>query len=380
MNIFWFFPTHGDGHYLGTNTGGRAITPSYLRQIALALDELGYGGALLPTGRGCEDSWLVAASLLPFTQRLKFLVAARPGLIAPALAARMAATFDRLSDGRLLVNVVTGGDPVELAGDGVHLDHDARYAITDEFLSVWRRFFTDERVNHQGEHYRISEGNLMLPPVQEPYPPLYFGGSSPAGQRVAARHCDVYLTWIEPLEQVAEKVASVRALAAAEGRSMRFGMRAHVIVRRDEEEAWHAADNLISKLDEATIAQAQAVLARYDSHGQQRQRALHRGSRADLIVGPNLWAGVGLVRGGVGTAIVGNPQQVAARLQEYAEIGIETFILSGYPHLEEAYRFAELVFPELPLDAQQNHRLHNAKHLVGEVVANTHVATNRRGQ
>ena len=176
MNVFWFIPTHGDGHYLGTSTGGRAITPVYLRQIAQAVDELGYAGALLPTGRGCEDAWIVASSLLPVTQRMKFLVAVRPGLISPALAARMAATFDRLSNGRLLINVVTGGDPVELAGDGVHLDHDARYAVTDEFLTVWRALAGGEETTFDGEYLQVSKGKLVLPPVQQPYPPLYFGG------------------------------------------------------------------------------------------------------------------------------------------------------------------------------------------------------------
>ncbi len=124
MHIFWFIPTQGDGHYLGTNIGGRPISPEYLRQVAEAVDQLGFAGALLPTGRSCEDAWLVAAGLVPVTQRMKFLVAVRPGLLSPTLAAQMASTLDRFSNGRLLINVVTGGDPVELAGEGVHLAHD----------------------------------------------------------------------------------------------------------------------------------------------------------------------------------------------------------------------------------------------------------------
>ena len=377
MNVFWFIPTHGDGHYLGTSTGGRAITPVYLRQIAQAVDELGYAGALLPTGRGCEDAWIVASSLLPVTQRMKFLVAVRPGLISPALAARMAATFDRLSNGRLLINVVTGGDPVELAGDGVHLDHDARYAVTDEFLTVWRALAGGEETTFDGEYIQVSKGKLVLPPVQQPYPPLYFGGSSPAGHAVAARHADMYLTWGEPPAEVAKKIADVRKRAAAQGRTVRFGIRLHIIVRRTEHEAWQAADELIQYLDEKTIAEAQKVLARYDSHGQQRQRALHNGSLDSLIIGPNLWAGVGLVRGGVGSALVGDPESIAERMHEYAAVGIDTFIFSGYPHLEEAYRVAELLFPLLPLETVAANSVAPQHRLVGEIVANDYLPSRR---
>lgn len=370
MHVFWFIPTHGDGHYLGTSVGGRPITPEYLRQVAQAVDSLGFAGALLPTGRSCEDAWLVAAGLVPLTQRMKFLVAVRPGLMSPALAAQMTSTLDRFSHGRLLINVVTGGDPVELAGMGVHMSHDERYAITDEFLTVWRQLVAGETVHHEGQHFHIAGGSLLLPSAQKPHPPLYFGGSSPAGHAVAARHADMYLTWGEPVGEVAKKVADVRERAAAYGRNPRFGTRLHIVVRRTEREAWQAADDLISLVDDETIVAAQQVLSRYDSHGQQRQRALNRGSRESLRLGPNLWAGPGLVRGGVGTALVGSPEQVAERMREYAEVGIDTFIFSGYPALEEAYRTAELLFTHLPLSAPEQAKT-SIPQLVGEVVANT---------
>jgi alkanesulfonate monooxygenase len=290
--------------------------------------------------------------MIPLTKRLKFLVAIRPGLMSPSLAARMAATFDRLSDGRLLINVVTGGDPVELAGDGLHVSHDERYDITDEFLTVWRKELAGETVDLDGKHIDIRGGKLLIPGVQQPHPPLYFGGSSPAAQKVAARHVDLYLTWGEPPDQVAEKIASVRRLADAEGRELRFGIRLHVIVRETEEEAWQDAETLISRVDDATIARAQRVFARMDSQGQSRMKALHNGSRESLEISPNLWAGVGLVRGGAGTALVGATETVTARMREYEELGIDTFIFSGYPHLEEAYRFAELMFPKLGVQPQ----------------------------
>jgi alkanesulfonate monooxygenase len=349
MEVFWFIPTHGDGRYLGTSYGARTVTYSYVKQIAQAADELGFSGVLLPTGRSCEDAWVTASTLIPATKQLKFLVAVRPGLMSPTVAARMAATFDRLSNGRLLVNVVTGGDPVEQAGDGIFLDHDERYELTDEFLTIWRQALQGEEVNYEGEYLQVKGAKIFYPPVQAPYPPLYFGGSSPKAQEIAVDHVDVYLTWGEPPAQVAEKIEIVRKLAAAKGRTVRFGIRLHVIVRETDEEAWTAAEQLIQYVDDETIASAQKIFARMDSEGQKRMSQLHAGDRSNLVISPNLWAGVGLVRGGAGTALVGDPETVAARMKEYTDIGIETFIFSGYPHLEEAYRVAELLFPLLPL-------------------------------
>ncbi|MEK6422950.1 MAG: FMNH2-dependent alkanesulfonate monooxygenase [Burkholderia gladioli] len=352
MNVFWFIPTHGDSRYLGTSDGARAADYDYFRQIATSADTLGYNGVLLPTGRSCEDAWVVASSLIPATKRLKFLVAVRPGLSSPALSARMAATFDRMSEGRLLINVVTGGDIAELEGDGVFVDHDTRYEITDEFLHIWRDLLAKshdgQTIDFDGKHLQSKGGKLLYPPVQTPHPPLWFGGSSPAAHAIAAEHIDTYLTWGEPPEAVAKKIADIRARAEARGRKIKFGIRLHVIVRETEEEAWADADKLISRLDDATVARAQQSFAKMDSEGQRRMAALHggkRGSRKELEVYPNLWAGVGLVRGGAGTALVGSAEQVAERMREYAALGIDTFILSGYPHLEESYRFAELVFP-----------------------------------
>lgn len=352
MKLFWFIPTHGDGRYLGTATGGRTVDFSYMKQLAQAVDHLGYQGALLPTGRSCEDAWVVASALSAVTRRMGFLVAVRPGLVSPSVAARMASTFDRLSEGRLMINVVTGGDPVELAGDGLQLDHDTRYELTDEFLSVWREEMKGNEVNFHGKYLDIRGGKLLFPPVQKPYPPLYFGGSSSAGQQVAAKHADVYLTWGEPPEQVKEKIQKVRKRADDQGRTLRFGIRLHVIVRETEAKAWEAAESLIRYVDKDAVERSRRILSRFDSVGQQRMSRLNGFSKDELEISPNLWAGVGLVRGGAGTALVGDPSSVAQRMREYAALGIDTFILSGYPHLEEAYRVAELLFPELPLQSQ----------------------------
>jgi alkanesulfonate monooxygenase len=348
MDILWFIPGHFDGRFLGTMLSRRKTSHEYLKQVAIAADTLGYTGCLIPTGQTCEDAWLVAASMIPLTRDLKFLVAARPGLMSPSLSARMASTLDHLSNGRAMINVVVGGDPVELAGDGLHVSHDQRYELADEFLTVWRGLLAGEEVNFKGQHYDIRGGKIMMPTVQHPYPPIYFGGSSPAAMDCAARHVDVFLMLGEPPHLIAEKIEKMRAKAAEYGRTVRFGLRVHIIVRDKESEAWDYAYTLLQHADDAAIAQAQAMLARFDSTGQREMMQLHKGSREQLEVSPNLWAGIGLVNKGVGTALVGDPEIVAARLQEYADLGIDTFILSSYPHLEEAYRVAELVLPRLP--------------------------------
>jgi alkanesulfonate monooxygenase len=229
-------------------------------------------------------------------------------------------------------------------------------------------------VEFEGRYLSSRGGRQHFPPVQRPYPPLWFGGSSDAGIEVAARHVETYLTWGEPPAQVAEKVAAVRAAAARKGRRLTFGIRLHVIVRETNAEAWAAADDLIRHLDDETVAAAQKIFARMDSEGQRRMSALHGGRRDRLEISPSLWAGVGLVRGGAGTALVGDPETVATRMREYQEAGVDTFIMSGYPHLEEAYRFAELVFPRLALahaPAGRQADLVNTGPF-GEIIANHH--------
>jgi alkanesulfonate monooxygenase len=383
MKILWFIPTHGDSRYLGTTKGARVASFHYFKQIAIAADSLGYEGVLLPTGTSCEDSWVLAASLIDATRRLKFLVALRPGLVQPVQSARMAATFDRMSGGRLLVNLVTGGDPAELEGDGLFLPHADRYALSRDFLNIWRetlaRSHTQEPFDYTGKHLRVTGAKLLYPPLQAPYPPIFFGGSSEEAHELAAEQLDTYLTWGEPPAAVAVKVADIRKRASKHGRTLQFGIRLHVIVRESEDEAWRAATELVSHLDESVVVAAQKKFAQMDSVGQRRMAELHKGRfdkadvRKGLEVAPNLWAGVGLVRGGAGTALVGNPQQVAARIEEYAALGLDYFILSGYPHLEEAHRFAELVFPLLPLDVQHKLPGQTLTGPFGEVVANTYV-------
>lgn len=192
---------------------------------------------LISTGSSCLDPWVTAASLIPVTKRLKFLVALRTSLGNVTASARQAATFDRASHGRLLLNVVPGGDATELAADGVFFSHDERYEASDEFLNVWKALLQNETVDFEGKHIQVKSAKNYSPALQQPYPPLYFGGSSPAAHALAAKHVDAYLTWGEPPQQVAEKIADVRARAAREGREVKFGIRLHIIVRETNEAA-----------------------------------------------------------------------------------------------------------------------------------------------
>ncbi|MBY5750610.1 FMNH2-dependent alkanesulfonate monooxygenase [Rhizobium leguminosarum bv. viciae] len=354
INFLWFIPTSGDGTYLGSSDLNRAPEIGYLTQIAQAVDRLGYSGVLLPTGVACEESFVTAAALAAKTEKLQFLVAIRPGTASPAYYARLATTLDRISNGRLLLNIVVGGSPAELAGDGIHLEHDERYAHAEEFFTVFEELLEKGTASFDGKYIKATNARLGFPSVQNPRPPLYFGGSSDAGIDFSVGRVDKYLTWGEPPAQVAEKIAKVRKAAGERGREVSFGIRLHFIVRETDEEAWEAAERLIRHLDDDTIREAQErFVHESDSVGQKRMAALHGGRRDKLEVSPNLWAGVGLVRAGAGTALVGSPKTVAARLREYQEIGIDTVIGSGYPHLEEAYRVAELLFPELGITRDQ---------------------------
>ncbi|MBU7600479.1 LLM class flavin-dependent oxidoreductase [Streptomyces sp. P38-E01] len=367
LTFHWFLPTSGDsrhvvggGHGTPTTASGGDRPPSvgYLSQIARAAEQVGFTGALTPTGTWCEDAWLTTALVSENTEHLKFLVAFRPGLISPTLAAQMASTYQRQTGGRLLLNVVTGGESEEQRAFGDFLDKDGRYARTGEFLEVVRGLWAGRSVSLDGAHLRVERAELTRLP--DPVPPIYFGGSSPAAVAVAGRHSDVYLTWGEPPAQVAQKLDRVRASAAEEGRTVRFGIRLHVISRDTSAEAWAQAQRLLDGFDPETVAAVQRGLHRSESEGQRRMLELHGGDRRSgdsraLEIHPGLWAGVGLVRGGAGTALVGSHVEVAELIKEYRELGIEEFVLSGYPHLEEAYWFGEGVLPLLEREGLWHH-------------------------
>jgi alkanesulfonate monooxygenase len=333
----------GDSEVIGPPT--RQATADYLVEVARAAEDAGFTFALVPVGTTCHDAWLSSAIVAGQTERLKFLVAMRPGFVAPTVAAKMSNTFDQLTQGRVLINVVTGGFPAELAADGDFTEHDERYVRTQEFMQVVRKAWTEpKRWDHEGRYYRVEGGNVFPKPYQQPCPPLYFGGASEAAKKVGAEDTDVYLLWGEPLPMVRERIADMRERATAAGRTLRFGLRMHVVVRQTEDEAKAAADELVANIPESFQGMMDKHHAAGDSEGEKRQRQLVSANE-DQWLAPNLWAGIGKARLGVGTALVGSGENVARRLQEYVDEGIDTFILSGYPHLEEAQRFGKWVMP-----------------------------------
>ncbi|EME64704.1 LLM class flavin-dependent oxidoreductase [Amycolatopsis decaplanina] len=352
LQLHWFLPSHGDGREIAKTADGVAAPGArrepdleYLTQVALAADRFGFTGMLTPFGLFCEDPWVVASALAGVTRSVKFMIALRPGFISPLLAAQTAATFQRVSDSRLLLNIVTGGDPDEQRRYGDWLDHDQRYARTGEFMDVFRQAWPGSRFDFSGEHYTLKAGMVARPhPVR---PTLFLGGSSSAALDVAAAQADVLLMWGETPSAMASHLARSRERAEALGRSLRFGTRFHVISRDTSAEAWKVADQLLAGMDPARIRQAQERFAATESEGQRRMAALHAGRTDSLEIHPNVWAGYGLVRPGVGTALVGSHEEVAERIEEYHALGLDHLILSAQPHLEEAYTFGEGVMPLL---------------------------------
>jgi alkanesulfonate monooxygenase len=353
LDVFWYINAP-DGRRPWAPDGSRPVDLPYFRQLAGAVDHLGYSGALLATG--AHEPWILATALAATTERMRFLVAVHPPLISPVLAAKLTATLDEFSRGRAMLNIVNGSSE-QLLAYGSDLDHDARYAYTDEWLPAWKAALAGEDLDIDGEYIKVHGRALRLSPVQRPHPPLWFGGSSPAALETAARHVDLHLSWGEPPPQTAEKIGALRELAAAEGRDdLRFGIRLYLIVRDTDEQAWAEADWLMAGMDDDVVRRMHAATAGSESVGQQRINALRQGNGAgkprharDLEVYPSLWAGIGLVRPGPGTAIVGSPETVLRTIQEYREAGISAFIFSGIPLLEEAYRVAESILPELPV-------------------------------
>lgn len=343
LDLLWFCQLASDGEFLGAGPHRQPTLP-YLASLVETAAEMGFSSLLTATNFHAEhDAWTASIATLARTQGAGLLVAVRPGMFHPAIFAKMAATAASLFPGRLRINVVTGSNPAENAMYGDHESHDTRYARTREFMQLLRQLWVEPVVNYDGAFYQTA--GAILSPKPSPMIPIYLGGHSAAAQRLAAELSDVYLVWGDTIAAVAERLRTMRACEDQAGRRVSYGLRCHVVVRESEAEAWQAADRLISRIDPEVRAAFLAAAAHADSEGQRRQRTLASG--ASLLVEANLWAGVGLARTGVGVAIVGDPAQVEAKLRAYQALGISTFILSGYPHLEECRRFGELVMPRL---------------------------------
>jgi alkanesulfonate monooxygenase len=339
MQFFWFLPTHGDGEYLGRTDDARHGFQYYL-QIVKCLDKLGYDGILIPIGPMFEEPWVYSAALASHTVNLKYLVAIHPSSFSPAYVARQVASFDRMSKGRVMLNIVVGGNQVDLNNDGVFLSPEQRYQQADEFLQIYKALMTDGRADFNGKYYRLGEAELNFEPYQKPFPALYSAGTSEAGLELAARHVDWYIMWADPVDVVARRVKDLRKRAMQFGRSIRFGIRVHFVVRETGDLAWEAAKRLMSRLSEQEVQRAICRFKAEEGSAQKISFALHRGDASRLEIAPNLWGGVSLARGGALTALVGDPETIRTRVREYEAAGIDLVIGSGTPHLEEA----EVVF------------------------------------
>jgi alkanesulfonate monooxygenase len=354
----WFIPIDGDGVHIGTPRAERPPSFENLRTVVEAAEAAGYYSLLIPTrfANGLFDeraplaeTWTMATALAAVTRRIRFLVAVRPGFISTGLFAQMVATFDQLSHGRIDINVVPGGIQGEFERFGETSDHAGRYARAEEFIAALRMLWaTTEPVSFDGQYVQLAEAFISPGPlgVEGPVgrgPQFYVGGASPSALAFAGRQANAFLAWIQPLDAFAELLERTRTAFAGAGRQPVFGMRTHLVVRDTEEAAWTAAEGLLEQAADSVKRQRRNIFASTPMIGQQAQ-LVHA---EDYRLGPHLWNGISAVRVNCGTAIVGSPEQVVNELLGYWRLGVDEFILSSHPHLEECQRIAETILPRL---------------------------------
>ncbi|MGH1493700.1 MAG: LLM class flavin-dependent oxidoreductase [Acidimicrobiales bacterium] len=344
----WFVPTYGDGVTL--TDVATMVPPSneLFVSVARAAEKVGFEYLLVPVAASCWEAWIATAMLVPQTTSIDMLVAARPGVIAPTMMAKMISTFDQMSGGRIRINLIAGGGERESRADGVYLDHDQRYEFMDETVTLMKKCWSERRpFDFTGKHVKVENADVRPKPFQDPHPPFYIGGVSPAAVEVGTKHADVYLFWSNTLDQIALDLATVKESAAKQGREgqLRFGIRSHVLVRETAEEARHDAEALIAgSSDRMRENRHEAMGAQ--SHADARMRDVAQAAaESDYWLSDTLWAGITTIRHGAGVTIVGSAEQVTETIQGYIDLGITSFCLSGYPHDEEATRFGELVLP-----------------------------------
>lgn len=341
--VSWFSALCDDDYeFLGVPDPALASSWEHCRNIVLTADKCGYDNILLPSGYQLGmDTTVFAAAIAPLVKQIRLLMAVRIGEDWPPQLARRIATLDRILGGRLTINIISSDLPGEVMEGG------PRYARTVEAMKILKTILNGEHLSHQGEHYRIDIDPPRMTTVSGKCPPLYFGGLSPVARDAAAEAADVYLMWPDTMDKVREVVADMRARAAAKGRTLKFGYRAHVIVRETEDEARAFADRLLSKLDAAAGDAIRNKSLDAANFGVQRQAELRSAADGDGFVEDNLWTGIGRARSGCGAAIVGDPDQVLKKLRAYQDEGMEAFVLSGYPHAAECDLFARHVLPRL---------------------------------
>jgi len=344
----WFVPTYGDGATLTDRTTMVPPSNELFVRVARAAESVGFEYLLVPVAAPCWDAWISTAMLVPQTTTIDMLVAARPGVIAPTLMAKMISTFDQMSGGRIRINLIAGGGVQESRADGVYLDHDERYAFMDETVTLMKQCWSERRpFDYEGKHLKVEQADVRPKPFQDPHPPFYIGGISPAAVDVGSRHADVYLFWSNTFDQIEADIVTVRQAARANGRGdeLRYGLRSHVLVRETAEEAREAVGALIADATDGMRAGRHTQLGN-QSHADARMREVAaKASENDHWLSDTLWSGITTIRHGAGVTIVGSAEQVAETIQTYIDLGISSFCLSGYPHDEEAKRFGELVLP-----------------------------------
>ena len=342
----WFIPIDGDGTRLGTMQAERPPDFDYLTRVVQTAEAHEFHGLLIPTrfvnglfdeGAPLMETWTTATALATVTSRIRFLIALRPGFIAAGLLARMVSTLDQISRGRVDINMVPGGIRHDFEQFGVNSDHAGRYEEAEELMRACRALWTGEVTDFAGRYVTLRGARCMPTPFGTPR--FYQGGASPRAEALAASQADVYLLWIEPLEQIEERIERVRAAYAARERTPVFGLRTHLVVRDEPAAARAAAQHLIAEADPNVLRQRQTVAV-----GAQANSWTEGDSH---WLGGHLWNGLSTVRVNCGSAIVGTPQEVAQELYAYWKLGIDEFILSGFPHVEESVRVRHAVLPRL---------------------------------
>jgi alkanesulfonate monooxygenase len=346
LEFGWYLPTHGDTTAYGLAEAQVAGSPELCERVVEAAEQAGFEYLLIPVGSTCWEAWIAGAFMAARSVRIKPLIAARPGYINPVLVAKMISTFDQMSGGRISINLIAGQNESEVEAEGVRYAKEARYALMEEEVSILKALWTTRGpVHFRGKFHTLSGAQIRPRPQQQPFPKFYLGGGSRQAWEVSAKHSDVHLFWGDLPERIAANIAEIRALARAHDREdeIGFGMRLQVICREDESEAWAAADQLVRHASERQKQDVQTLY--YNSVANQRVQQLAH-EHGDLLL-PHLWTGITKVRPGAGIAVVGNPAQCAATLQQFIDAGCHSFCLSGYLHDEEAERFGRLIRPIL---------------------------------
>ena len=341
--VSWFAPIcDGDDRYLGERNIKYKSNWENTSNILLSADKLGYRNILCPSSYQVgQDTLPFVSAVSPLTQNINILAAIRCGELHPPMLARTLSTIDHILKGRLTVNIISSNLP------GEDLPSEDRYQRSREVIEILKQAWTQEEIDFRGQFYKFKLPTNPVKPYQNGGPLLYFGGYSPPAVDLCAQHCDVYLMWPETQGNLRNLMENMSHKAAKYKRKVDFGLRVHVVVRETEEEAYEYAESIISKLDLDIGQELRERALDAQSYGVSRQKEMREQSSRDGYVEPHLWTGIGKARSGCGAALVGNPDQIVEKLNRYMDMGIRSFILSGYPNLDECNRFAELVLPRL---------------------------------